>query len=134
MFVDAAAIVAILSREEEAGRCSTALVASTNPTTSAIAVWEAVVALARPQKLDAPIIKVQDLVMRFLEERGVTLVDLPEAKEAIALSLGAAQRFRSGPNRLNLADCFHYACARALSVPILTTAQEFRFTDIDVFA
>jgi ribonuclease VapC len=71
------------------------------------------------------------LVLRFLEERGVQIRDLPEAGVAVTLALDAARRFRSGPIRLNLADCFHYACARHYHVPILSTADEFRFTDIE---
>ena len=52
MFVDAAAIIAILSEEEEAERCSQAIQAVSERMTSPIAVWEAVVALARPDKFD----------------------------------------------------------------------------------
>jgi len=131
MFVDAAAIVAILSDEGEAERCATALVAAIDPITSAIAVWEAAVALARPDKLGISLDTTRPLVLRFLEDRGVQVRDLPEARQAAELALEAAQRFRRGPIRLNLADCFHYACARHYGVPILSTAEEFRFTDIE---
>ena len=92
MFVDAAAIVAIIGDEPEADRCAAAISAADRRITSPIAVWEASVALARPD---------------------------------------AATRFRSGRNRLNLADCFHYACARHYGVAMLSTADEFRFTDLE---
>ena len=131
MFLDAAAIVAILSEEAEAERCAVALTDAAVPITSAIAVWEAAVALARPDKLGVPLDITGRLVLRFLEDRGVQIRDLPEATEAVALALDAALRFRRGPTRLNLADCFHYACARHYHVPILSTAEEFRFTDIE---
>src|SRR5207302_1044339 len=52
MFVDAAALVAILSGEPESARCTAALDDAPDPITSAIAVWEAAVALARPDKLN----------------------------------------------------------------------------------
>jgi ribonuclease VapC len=131
MFVDAAAIVAILAGEAEAERCSAALIEATAPITSAIVVWEAAVALARADKLSETLDATEKLVSRFLEERGVQLRDLPDAAEVAALALEAARRFRSGARRLNLADCFHYACARHYGVPILSTANEFRFTDIE---
>ena len=131
MFVDAAAIVAILSDEAEAGRCAAALVDAVEPITSAIAVWEAAVALARPDKLGVSLDSCEPLVLRFLEDRGVAIRDLPEPSEVVTLSLEAARRFRRGPMRLNLADCFHYACARHFRVPILSTAEEFRLTDIE---
>ena len=51
IFVDAAAIVAILGDEPEARRCAAGLLASTHPFTSPVAVWEAVVALARADRL-----------------------------------------------------------------------------------
>jgi ribonuclease VapC len=127
MYLDAAAIVAMLSEEAEAERCAAALTDAVDPITSAIAVWEAAVALARPDKLGVALDITERLVVRFLEDRGVQVRDLP----AVALALDAARRFRHGPTRLNLADCFHYACARHYRVPILSTADEFRFTDIE---
>jgi ribonuclease VapC len=131
MFVDAAAIIAVLSDEDEAERCSAAIAEASEPFTSAIAVWEAAVALARPDKLGIPIETSGRIVTRFIEERGIAVRELPDAVRAIALSLGAAGNFRSGARKLNLADCFHYACASHYKVPILSTADEFRFTDID---
>lgn len=131
MFVDAAAIVAVLSEEAEAERCSAALVGASDPITSPIAVWEATVALARADKLNLPLDTAERLILRFLDDRGIGIRDLPAAAEAVSLSLQAARRFRSGPMRLNLADCFHYACARHYRVPILSTGGEFTFTDIE---
>lgn len=134
MFVDAAAIIAILSSEEEAERCSEAIADADDPIISAIAVWEATVGLARADKLHIPVETSGRIVMRFLEERGITVCELPDAAQAVALSLNAAGRFRTGANRLNLADCFHYACAKHYKVPILSTAEEFRFTDVETVA
>jgi ribonuclease VapC len=131
MFVDAAAVIAILSEEEEAERCSNAIQAASERLTSPIAVWEAVVALARADKFNLPVERAALLVNAFLEQRQIAVVDLPEVSAALALSLEAAQRFRTGQGRLNLADCFHYACARHHGVPILSTAGEFRFTDLE---
>lgn len=131
MFVDAAAIIAVLSDEPEAGRCSAAIQTASERLTSPIAVWEAAVALARPDKFDVSVERTAVLVNAFLEQRQIAVRDLPEAPTALALSLEAAQRFRAGPGRLNLADCFHYACARHHGVPILSTAGEFRFTDLE---
>jgi ribonuclease VapC len=130
MFVDAAAIIAILSEEEEAERCSQAIQAASERLTSPIAVWEAVVALARSDKFDVAVERAALIVSAFLEQRQIAVRDLPEAPVALALSLEAAQRFRAGQGRLNLADCFHYACARHYGVPILSTAGEFRLTDL----
>lgn len=131
MFVDAAAIVAILSQEPEAARCADAIVAAKDPFTSAIAVWEAAMALCRPEKLAIPVETGLKIVQRFLDERDIALRDLPPAQDATELSVEAAARFRNNAIRLNLADCFHYACARHYGVPMLSTADEFRLTDLE---
>ncbi len=131
MFVDAAAIVAILSQEPEAARCADAIVAAKDPFTSTIATWEAAMALCRPEKLAIPVETGLKIVQRFLDERGIALRDLPPAQDAVDLSVEAAGRFRNNAIRLNLADCFHYACARHYGVPMLSTADEFRLTDLE---
>ncbi|TIW22006.1 MAG: type II toxin-antitoxin system VapC family toxin [Mesorhizobium sp.] len=131
MFVDAAAIVAMLSNEPEAERCARAVVSASVPFTSAIAVWEAAMALARPEKLGIPVARSAEIVSRFLEERAIALRELPPAPEATSLSIEAASRFRNNAIRLNMADCFHYACSRYYAVPMLSTADEFRLTDLE---
>ncbi len=131
MFIDAAAIVAILSEEAEARRCSDAIVGAASPFTSALAVWEAAMALSRPEKLAVPVDQSAKIVTRFLEERGIAVRELPPGEEATSLSIEAASRFRNNALRLNMADCFHYACARYYAVPMLSTADEFRLTDLE---
>ena len=73
MFIDAAAIIAILSEEGEAERCSNALLEATDRFTSAIAVWEAAVALARPDKFAISVDDSARLVTTFLEERDISV-------------------------------------------------------------
>ncbi|QPC89283.1 type II toxin-antitoxin system VapC family toxin [Mesorhizobium sp. INR15] len=131
MFVDAAAIVAILSLEAEADRCAKAIMEAAAPFTSSIAVWEAAMALSRSEKLAIPVARSLEIVGRFLEDRAIALRELPPASEAAALSVEAASRFRNNAIRLNMADCFHYACARYYAVPILSTDDEFRLTDLE---
>jgi ribonuclease VapC len=131
MFVDAAAIVAIIGDEPEANRCAAAISGADRRITSPIAVWEAAVALARPEKSDKPVAVTAAMVSEFLLERSIEVGDFPPPDVLVALSTDAAARFRSGRNRLNLADCFHYACARHHGVRILSTADEFRFTDLE---
>lgn len=134
MFVDAAAMVAVLGREVEMDRCMEAMAAVEEVFTSPIAVWEAAMALARADKLGVPVPASFDLVMRFLQDNGIELRQLPPPEELVTLSASAAARFRGKTGYLNLADCFHYACARHHGAPILSTAGEFRFTDLDVVA
>lgn len=131
MFIDACAVIALLSDEPEAERVSDTIASAKNPFTSPVAVLEAVLGLARADKFDLSVAKVEPIVMEFLEERGIEIRDLPPAAEATRLALSAAKRYRAGRKGLNLGDCLHYACARYFNVPILATADEFRHTDLD---
>jgi ribonuclease VapC len=130
MFVDACAIIAVLSDEPEAERISKALASADDSFTSPIAVLEVALGLTRADKFARPIADVEPIVMEFLDERGIKIRDLPPAGEATRLALSAAHRYRSGRHGLNLGDCLHYACAKYFDVPILATANEFTQTDI----
>lgn len=132
MFVDACAIIALLSDEPEAQRVSEALLATGERITSPVAVLEAALGLARPDKFNLSIDAVEPIIVEFLDERGIEIRDLPPAAEAARLALSAAHHYRSGRRGLNLGDCLHYACARYYDVPILATGDEFRQTDLTV--
>ena len=131
MFVDASAIVALMSGEREAVRIADALTAASSRLTSPIAVLEAVLSLARPGKFNCSMAEVEPLVLAFLDGRDIEIRDLPPAPEATRLAISAAQRFRTGRYGLNLGDCLHYACAKHYNVPILATDDEFRRTDLE---
>ena len=130
MFVDACAIIAILSDEPEADRMADALSRAESPFTSPVAVLETALALARADKFARPVAEVEPIILEFLDDRGIAIRDLPPAVEATRLALSAAQRYRSGRHGLNIGDCLHYACAKYFDVPILATANEFSQTDV----
>jgi ribonuclease VapC len=132
MFVDACAIVALLSDEPEAARISKALATAKAPITSPVAVLEAALALARADKFNRPVEAVAPLIKDFLDECGIQVHDLPPAAEMTRLALDAAHRYRAGRRGLNLGDCLHYACAKYFDIPILATGGEFSQTDLDV--
>ncbi|PRD43541.1 VapC toxin family PIN domain ribonuclease [Phyllobacterium phragmitis] len=131
MFVDACAIIALLSDEPEAQRVSDALAGAQKRLTSPVAVLEAALGLARPDKFGISVEAVEPIILEFLEARGIEIRDLPPAKRTTSLALSAAHRFRAGRHGLNLGDCLHYACAKYYRVPILATADEFRQTDLE---
>lgn len=130
MFVDACAIIAILSDEPEADRMADALSRAESAFTSPVAVLETALALARADKFARPVAEVEPIILEFLDDRGIAIRDLPPAVEATRLALSAAQRYRSGRHSLNIGDCLHYACAKYFDVPILATANEFSQTDV----
>lgn len=132
MFIDACALIALLSGEEEAQRVSDAIESADVRFTSPVAVLETAIGLARPDKFDIAVDAAEKIVVDFLEARDIDLRDLPPAPDTSSLSASAATRFRSGRHRLNLGDCLHYACAKYHDAPILATADEFRQTDLAV--
>ena len=131
MFVDACAIIALLSDEPEVDRVSDALISAGRSMTSPVAVLEAALGLARPDKFGLSVEAVEPLILEFLDERGIEIRDLPPAMETTRLALSAAHRYRGGRHGLNLGDCLHYACAKFYGVPILATHDEFRRTDLE---
>ena len=132
IYVDACAIVALLADEPEAERISRALASAKAAITSPIAILEASLALARPDKFDITVAAAAPIIAEFLADRGIEVRDMPPAAETARFALDAAHRFRSGRRGLNLGDCLHYACAKHYDVPILATAGEFRGTDVGV--
>ena len=130
MFVDACAMIAVLSGEAEGERISQVLSEAPSPTTSPLAVIEAAIALARPDKFGVPLELAGRIVLEFVEESAIIIADLPPARELTPLLLDAASRYRTGRTKLNLADCVHYACAKHGGMPILATHDEFRQTDL----
>ncbi len=129
MFVDASAIVAILTREPDADALLYALETAPSPVTSPIAVFEAVLGICR--KRHASVAESQTDVLDFLTIAGIDIGHIG-AREA-ETALDAAARYGKGrghPAQLNLGDCFAYAAARNLQVPLLFKGEDFDKTDI----
>jgi ribonuclease VapC len=135
MFVDASAIVAIMTEEPEAEGLAAALddARVQRPITSVVAAWEATVGLFRKKRI--PMAEAEARVQEFLEAAEVQVLSISSGELTAAL-----QAFdRYGRHRypdaernsaLNLADCFHYATAKSCKVPILTKDAGFALTDV----
>jgi len=129
MFIDASAIVAILTREEEADDLADALEAARSPITSAIAIFEATLGVCR--KRHASVVEAQEDVSAFLGTAGVTTVSIT-CKEAEA-ALDAFSRYGKGrghPAQLNMGDCFAYAVAKTYRTTLLFKGRDFEKTDV----
>jgi len=130
IFVDASAIVAILNREPEADAFAEAIEQTAGGLTSAIAVYEATLALCRIRH--ATIEEVAADVHEFMSVAGVQHMPITAAETRTALA--AFARYGKGcghPARLNMGDCFAYAMAQNLRVPLLFKGDDFSKTDIE---
>jgi ribonuclease VapC len=130
MFVDASALVAMMTDETDAATLAGRLAASGGkPITSPIAVFETTAAVARVLALDVDV--AQDAVARFLDLMGINVLSIPASAGPIALD--AFNRYGKGrghPAQLNMGDCFAYACARYYRSPLLFKGDDFSTTDI----
>jgi ribonuclease VapC len=130
MFVDASAIVAILVEEDDAAALTRRLEQAADRCTSPIAIWEAAAAVARVCNL--PIRAAERILDRFLEQATMQVVPITVAIGRSALS--AFERYGRGrhPAALNMGDCFAYACARELDLPLLFKGDDFSLTDVAI--
>jgi ribonuclease VapC len=128
MFIDASAIIAIIVREEDGAMLGARLQRSSAVCTSCIAVYEAVLGIARIR--NAPVSGVREVVEDFLREIRAEII--PITAEIGRGAIDAFERYGRGrhPAALNMGDCFAYACARALAVPLLYKGGDFAQTDI----
>lgn len=104
MFVDASAIVAILTGEAGYERLADRIIRCEVPMTSAIAIYEAVLAIGH--KTGSPQ-RAEKAVVDFLRLSSIEIVALAEPEARAALD--AFARFGKGqghPAQLNMGDCF----------------------------
>lgn len=130
MFVDASAICGILFQERDADELIAKLQRPGRRLISAMVIFEVVVALSRETNGD--VVGARRRVKRFMEIYDITLVAIGPAEQEIALD--AFDRYGKGrhPARLNMGDCFAYACARTHGAPLLFKGDDFSRTDVAV--
>ena len=129
MFVDASAIVAILTRESEADNLVDTLEKARTPITSPIAIFEATLGVCR--KRHASVEEAEQDVGEFLELAGVRIEPITDKEAQTALA--AFSRYGKGrghPAQLNLGDCFAYAMAKNARTGLLFKGDDFDKTDI----
>ena len=128
MFVDASALSAIMLREPERAAFMDKLAGAKGAHTSAIAVWETMRAMVRVLLIKPEAARIQ--IEAFLQEAAIRIVPIGAAEQAAAIE--AFARFGKGrhPARLNMGDCFAYACAQTHALPLLFKGDDFPQTDI----
>jgi len=131
MFVDASAIVAILTREPEADALADLLDDALSPITSPIAIFEATLGICR--KRQASVEQAAEEVREFLDLAGVRAVSITDQEAHTALTAFSTYgKGRGHPAQLNLGDCFAYAMAKNHRIALLFKGEDFDKTDIPV--
>lgn len=128
MFVDASAIVAILVREADGPDLMRRLDHARKAYVSPLCLYEAILGVARARAVSLQ--EARAAVDYFVEQASAELIPIDGDIGRVALD--AFARFGKGRHAasLKLGDCFAYACARQLDVPLLCKGGDFRRTDI----
>jgi ribonuclease VapC len=129
MFIDASAMVAMMTNEDDARNLAARLQSSDDHMTSPSAVWETAINVARILGLE--IADASSAVQAFLTAMNIKLVSIPA--EAAFLAITAFDHYgkKRHPADLNFGDCFAYACARHYRVPLFYKGNDFSQTDIE---
>jgi ribonuclease VapC len=129
VFIDASALVAIINDEPESRSLIEAISAASTRLTSALAMWEAVRAIAKAKSRD--ISEARQLCEAFRTNFGIAIAPIDEATAWQAID--AHQRYGKGtghPARLNMGDCFAYACAKTNAARLLYKGDDLIHTDL----
>jgi ribonuclease VapC len=117
-------------RESDAAALAGQLCQANEVHTSPIAIYQAVLGLARLG--NTSIQEAEAVLERFREE--VQAQTMSISAEVDLSAIAAFDRFRKGrhPAGLNMGDCFACACANELDVPLLFKGDDFPLTDITI--
>lgn len=127
--VDSSAVIAIYLAESNAYEYATAIENDADPIISAATVVEcSIVMRGRKARSDAD---AENWLDAFLATGGIDVRDVTLQHVALAREAHRAYGKGSGhPAQLNFGDCFSYALAKSLRVPLLYKGNDFSHTDI----
>ena len=128
IFVDASALIAIITGESDAGELADRLEAERQRFCSALSVWETVAGLVKSYTFSVP--TARSHVGGFLEDGNLKFVGIGEREYEIAAEAYAQYGKGRHPAALNMGDCFAYACAKANRAKLLFKGNDFSKTDI----
>lgn len=128
MFVDASALTGIIASEVDGEALRLKFVSKKRLYVSGIVIYETVLALIRLKGKSRN--EALHEVNSYIELYPVHWVEI--GKDITELALEAFERFGKGNHsaRLNMGDCFSYACAKKLKQPLLFKGNDFSETDI----
>jgi ribonuclease VapC len=128
VFADASALIAIIVGEPDADALADLLEAERRRLCSPVSVWEATAGLCHSHTFSVP--AARDHVQRFLDAFGFEWVTIGERECTLALDAYAHYGKGRHPARLNMGDCFAYACAKSNRATLLFKGDDFTKTDI----
>jgi ribonuclease VapC len=131
VFCDSSAIVAMTVKEKGWDELSDTLDRYDERFVSAVVAYEVTLALARIR--DVPVRTGKLEFEDFVSNVGMKHVPIDETVSQHTLL--AFERFGKGQGhkaKLNMGDCFSYACAKAIGAALLCKGDDFIHTDIKI--
>ena len=129
--VDSSAVIAIFRQEHDAEDFARSIATDDDPVMSAANLVETSIVL-RGLKEIAPA-RAERWLDDFIEAAGIRIEpvtpDQANAARAAHLQFGKGTGHSAA---LNYGDCFAYALAKAMEVPLLCKGNDFRLTDIGI--
>ena len=128
LFVDASALIAMMIKEPEHLALEARFGADEDRLYSALSAWETARGLASIRTV--PIGEAQAEIARFVHDFAKRLVSIGTVEAQLAIA--AHNRYGKGqhPAKLNMGDCFAYACAKANGAALLYKGDDFARTDL----
>jgi ribonuclease VapC len=127
LVIDTSAIVAIALDEQLASAVQRALVSARGPVISAATLVElSIVTTARVGAGG------RDAVRAILDASNVVTIPVDDLQADLATDAWVQFGKGNHPARLNFGDCFSYALAHHLDVPLLCIGDDFARTDINL--
>lgn len=129
IFVDASALVAMMAEESDALEIADRMDLATELLWSPMSRWEAVVALSKLRRWDVS--SALGDVHAFGLEYGFRSVPIGDPEYVIAVqSQRLYGKLSEHPAKLNMGDCFAYACAKTNNARLLYKGNDFIHTDL----
>ena len=129
VFLDASALVAIATGEPDARELEANFGAAERRLSSPIALWETARAVAHKRTITIDVAYAE--LTTLLHDFAVDLVTIGEAETVAAIAAHARYGKDTGhPARLNMGDCFAYACAKTHAAALLYKGDDFSHTDL----
>ena len=128
MFVDSSAIVAMLLDEPDGSNIYEKLCKSEKRWTCGLVVYETVLALMRVSHKDQE--TVLETVNSFINRHNFIFLDIDLSISSLAVQAFGEYGKGRHKAKLNMGDCFSYACAKKIKQPILFKGNDFNQTDI----
>jgi len=128
IFVDASALVAMITGEPDAPVLADALDGSAAVFTSPIAIFEAVLGVRRVR--NSTLAEAQADVDSVLDAAGIEVVPIhPTIANGALEAFALYGKGRGHPAQLNMGDCFAYAMAKSRGAALLFKGDDFAHTD-----